>query len=59
MKHRAAIVEPKALGGLLRAIEAFKGQPTTIAALKLLALLFPRPGELRLAEWKEFDLERA
>jgi Arm DNA-binding domain len=40
VKHRAAIVEPKALGGLLRAIEAFEGQPTTIAALKLLALLF-------------------
>ncbi len=24
-----------------------------------MALLFPRPGELRLAEWKEFDLDAA
>ncbi|CDX20206.1 putative integrase; KpLE2 phage-like element [Mesorhizobium plurifarium] len=54
---RAAITDPKALGGLLRAIDAFDGQPTTRAALKLIALLFPRPGELRAAEWKEFDFE--
>jgi integrase len=24
-----------------------------------MALLFPRPGELRMAEWQEFDLEKA
>ncbi|WP_192180296.1 tyrosine-type recombinase/integrase [Mesorhizobium amorphae] len=54
---RAAITDPRALGGLLRAIDAFDGQPTTRAALKLMALLFPRPGELRAAEWDEFDFE--
>ncbi|MDX8510215.1 tyrosine-type recombinase/integrase [Mesorhizobium captivum] len=54
---RAAITDPKALGGLLRAVDAFDGQPTTRAALKLMALMFPRPGELRLAEWEEFDFE--
>lgn len=59
VKHHAAITEPKALGGLIRAIDAFQGQRTTIAALKLMLLLFPRPGELRLAEWIEFDLEKA
>jgi integrase len=58
-KSRAAITDPEALGGLLRAIEGFDGQPTTKAALMLLALLFPRPGELRFAEWKEFDLTAA
>ncbi|WP_342358383.1 tyrosine-type recombinase/integrase [Terrarubrum flagellatum] len=58
-KHRAAIIEAAPLGGLLRAIDAFDGQPTTRAALQLMALLFPRPGELRLAEWPEFDLETA
>lgn len=57
--HRAAITDPKALGGLLRAIDGFDGQPTTRAALHLMALLFPRPGELRAAEWQEFDLDRA
>ncbi|UCI29468.1 tyrosine-type recombinase/integrase [Mesorhizobium sp. B4-1-4] len=56
---RAAITDPKALGGLLRAIDAFDGQPTTRAALKLMALLFPRPGELRAAKWEEFDFESA
>ncbi|WP_192250454.1 tyrosine-type recombinase/integrase [Mesorhizobium silamurunense] len=54
---RAAITDPNALGGLLRAIGAFDGQPTTRAALKLMALLFPRPGELRAAEWGELDFE--
>jgi integrase len=59
VKHRAAIVDPVALGGLMRAIDAFQGQPSTNAALKLMAYLFPRPGELRFAEWREFDLEKA
>lgn len=54
---RAAPTDPKALGGLLRAIDAFEGQATTRGALRLLPLLFPRPGELRAAEWSEFDLE--
>jgi integrase len=57
--HRSAITDPVAFGALMRAIDGFNGQPTTVAALKLLALLFPRPGELRQAEWREFDLEGA
>jgi len=56
VKHRAALTDPTAFGGLLRAVESFDGQPTTRSALKLMALLFPRPGELRAAEWDEFDL---
>lgn len=56
--HRAAILDPKKFGGLLRGIDSFDGQPTTIAALKLMALLFPRPGELRHAEWTEFDFDK-
>ena len=56
---RAAVTEPRKFGGLLRAIDAFDGQPGTRIALQLLALLFPRPGELRLAQWPEFDLDRA
>ncbi|WP_436149693.1 tyrosine-type recombinase/integrase [Bosea sp. LjRoot90] len=59
VKHRAAITDPVQLGGLMRAIDGFKGQPSTNAALKLMAYLFPRPGELRLAEWREFDLDKA
>lgn len=55
--HRAAIIEPRAFGGLLRAIEGYTGAPETKAALELLALTFVRPGELRAAEWCEFDLD--
>jgi integrase len=56
VQHRAAITEPKAVGALLRAIDDLDGQPTTRAALELIALTFVRPGELRHAEWKEFNL---
>jgi integrase len=56
---RAAIVAPKAFGGLLRAIQGYEGTPETRAALELLALTFVRPGELRAAEWTEFDLDGA
>ncbi|CAH1659554.1 hypothetical protein CHELA40_30090 [Chelatococcus asaccharovorans] len=48
-KSWAALTDPKAFGALLRAIDGFEGQATTTAALKLLALLFPRLGELRAA----------
>ncbi|WP_374252155.1 tyrosine-type recombinase/integrase [Xanthobacter sp.] len=57
--HRPAVTDPKAFGALLRAIAGFDGQPTTRAALELMPILFPRPGELRMAEWSEFDLEKA
>jgi integrase len=58
-QHRAAVTDPKAFGALLRAIDGFDGQPQTLAALKLMALLFPRPGELRAAQWTEIDLDGA
>ncbi len=59
VQHRAAIIEPKAFGGLLRALDTYEGGPETKAALELLPLTFVRPGELRAAEWAEFDLEAA
>jgi integrase len=43
---------------LLRAIDAFDRQSSTRIALQPLGLLFPRPGELRLAQCSEFDLDR-
>jgi len=56
---RAAIIEPVELGKLLRAIAGYNGQAVTKIALELLALLVPRPGELRQARWSEFDLAAA
>jgi integrase len=57
--HHAAIIEPNAIGGLLRAIDAYQGSFVTRCALRLAPLLFVRPGELRHAEWAEFDLGAA
>jgi integrase len=59
VKNRAAITNAAGFGALLRAIEGYDGQPETKAALQLMALLFPRPGELRNAVWSEFDLDGA
>jgi integrase len=59
VNHRATIVDPKSIGALLRAINGFDGQPTTRAALRLAAYVFVRPGELRHAEWNEFNLDTA
>ena len=55
----AAITDPARVGQLMRAIEDYDGQATTHAALKLAPYVFVRPGELRAAEWSEFDLDRS
>jgi integrase len=57
--HHSAITEPPEFGGLLRAIDAYTGEPVTRTALRLLPLVFVRPGELRHAEWAEIDLDAA
>jgi len=59
VQHRATIIDPKGIGALLRAIDGFDGQPTTRSALRLVAYVFVRPGELRHAEWQEFDIDGA
>ncbi len=58
-KHRSAITDPKEFGRLLRAIDSLERSPVVKPALQLLALCFPRPGELRHARWTEIDLEKA
>jgi integrase len=58
-KHFAAITEPVKLGELIRVIRGYQGGPIVRAALQLAPLLFQRPGELRAAEWAEFDLDGA
>lgn len=59
VKHMAAVLEPLKVGELLRAIEGYAGQPVTRAALALSALLFQRPGNVRMMEWSEIDLDAA
>jgi integrase len=58
-KHHAAITDPKAFGGLLRAIAGYEGHFVIKTALQLSPLVFVRPGELRAMEWIEVDLENA
>ena len=59
VQHMPAITDPKRVGELLRSIGDYQGQPVTRAALQLAPLVFVRPGELRKAEWAEFDLDEA
>jgi integrase len=47
------------VGELLRAIHGYRGNAATRYALKLAALTFVRPGELRHATWTEFQLDHA
>lgn len=57
--HLAAMTDPKDVAALLRAIDGYEGSYVTKSALRLAPLLFVRPGELRKAEWVEFDLDSA
>ncbi|RQS69841.1 DUF4102 domain-containing protein [Burkholderia sp. Bp8963] len=56
-EHMAAITDPKQVAELLRAIDGYQGTFAVLCALRLAPLLFQRPGELRAAEWTEFDLD--
>lgn len=55
--HFPTITAPARIGQLLRAIDAYTGTFSTRAALRLAPLVFVRPGELRMAEWQEMDLD--
>lgn len=53
----ATLTRPDEIGELLYAIDGYRGDPSTMYALRLLPLVFTRPGELRNAFWDEFDLD--
>ena len=57
-KPMPAIIEPKEVGKLMVAISGYP-MPVVRSALMLGALTFVRPGELRAAEWEEFDMVAA
>lgn len=57
-KPRRAIVDPKMIGSLMRDIVYFRSSKRR-HALKLMSLLFVRPGELVQAEWAEIEWESA
>ncbi|NTW87959.1 MAG: site-specific integrase, partial [Desulfobulbaceae bacterium] len=55
--HRPALTEPRKIAPMLRMIDGYDGSPMVTAALRLLPLLFVRPGELRKMLWEDIDLE--
>lgn len=57
VRHRAAIIDPKQVGQLLRDIYAYQGTYVVQMALRLSPLLFQRPGEIRQMLWDDVDLE--
>ena len=58
-KHYPALTEPQKLAVLLRSMDGYQGNLITRSALRLLPLVFVRPGELRQAKWAEIDLHTA
>lgn len=58
-EHHPAIIDPKRFGEMLRAFDGYGGQPATIACLKLSALCFVRPSEIRKGRWAEIDWDAA
>lgn len=58
-KNFPAIVEPQRFGELLRGMYAYKGGPVVRTALLLAPILYQRPGNLRMMEWAEVDLDAA
>jgi len=57
--HMPAPTDPESVGAILRMLDAFTGSPVVAAALRLLPLVFVRPGELRKARWADIDLDSA
>lgn len=56
-KHMASVTDPKRVGEILRAFDAFSGTHTVRTALLLAPLVFARPGELRQMRWADLDLD--
>ena len=56
--HRAAALDAGKLGQIMLSLERHDGYFPVKCALRLVPLLFVRSGELRCAEWSEFDFSR-
>ena len=56
--HRAATTDPKEVSPLLRMLDGYQGSLVVRCALRLLPLLFVRPGELRAMQWDDVDLDK-
>lgn len=57
VKHLPALIEPRAVGELMRALGEYRGAAVTKAALLISAYIPARPGEIRWMPWEEIDRE--
>lgn len=57
IKHRAAITDPRQIGGLMRAIDDYNGTFVVKCALIFSPLVFARPGEIRQMLWRDVDFK--
>lgn len=58
VRHKTALAKEE-IAGLLANVDQSSGTPWVRISIKLLLMTFVRPGELRRAEWSEFDLTKA
>lgn len=56
-QHFAAVTTPAKIGGILRAIDSYRGTLVVRSAFRLAPLVFVRPSELRTAKWKDIGLD--
>lgn len=56
VRHFPAVIEPKEVGLLLRALHGYEGSFIVKCAMRLAPLVFVRSGELRMAKWDDIDL---
>jgi len=56
--HLGALTKPTEVGALLRNIGEYQGSQVVRFALQLAPHVFVRPGNLRSAEWTEFEFEK-
>lgn len=56
VRHVGAVLTPVGVGQLMRDIDGYAGSPVVRAALAFSIYTFQRPGNVRAAEWAEFDL---
>ena len=58
-ENHPAITNPIELAELLRASMAYRGGPVMRVALRMAAILFQRPGNLRTMRWTDVEMEAA
>lgn len=57
-RHYASVTHPDKVAILLKSLEDYEGHYIVKVALQIAPFVFVRPGELRHAEWSEFDFKK-